>query len=40
MIATTFDLLDVVWPTLFNVATTNQTPLPTCTNHGSMAYAS
>ena len=38
MTATDFDLLDVVWPTLFNVATTNQTPVPTCTTHGSMAY--
>ena len=38
MTATDFDLVDAVWPTPFKVATTNQTPLPTCTNHGSMAY--
>jgi hypothetical protein len=33
-----FDLLDVVWPTAFEVATTNQTPPALCTVHGSMAY--
>ncbi|WP_257448005.1 BPSS1187 family protein [Archangium lipolyticum] len=41
-----FDVLDNVWPTSFNVATTNQTPVDDplvppkkdCTEHGSMAY--
>ncbi len=33
-----FDLLDLVWPTAFVVATTDQTPPATCTEHGSMAY--
>lgn len=45
--ATDFDLLDLVWPTGFKVATANQTPpMPKgsggppgpCIDHGSMAY--
>lgn len=36
--ATDFDLLDQVWPTAFEVATTNQEPPAGCTEHGSMAY--
>lgn len=35
---TAFALLDTTWPTGFLVATTNQTPPATCTEHGSMAY--
>jgi hypothetical protein len=44
MTAADFDLLDLVWPTGFKVATTNQTPpgpggpRGACTDHGSMAY--
>jgi hypothetical protein len=36
--ATDFDVLDNVWPTAFEVASTNQEPPPGCTDHGSMAY--
>jgi hypothetical protein len=45
--ATDFEILDLVWPTGFKVATTNQTPPSlagpggppgACTDHGSMAY--
>ncbi len=36
--STDFDLLDLVWPTAFVVATTDQVPPATCTEHGSMAY--
>lgn len=38
LFSTDFAVLDVVWPTAFRVATTNQTPPVTCTEHGSMAY--
>lgn len=36
--STDFALLDTTWPTAFEVATTDQVPPATCTEHGSMAY--